>query len=109
MNFKIAPVRFIFKCMRKENENVPGNLRPRRPFLLPRKASRPERKNAPPGRGGAGNPVLWLRSVGTLQIRLDKLIDLSVEHPGGIAGLHFGPQVLDHLVGLKHIAADLVL
>src|SRR5262245_22445522 len=41
------------------------------------------------------------------QIGLDKWIEVSVEHSVDVANLHLRPVVLDHLIGLQDVAADL--
>ena len=43
------------------------------------------------------------RSDLVLQPRLDERIDLAVQHRGGVADLHAGAQVLDHLVRLQDV------
>src|SRR5919106_820669 len=40
--------------------------------------------------------------------RLDEVVDLTVEHRAGVAGLVLGTQVLHHLVGVQHIGPHLV-
>ncbi len=42
------------------------------------------------------------------QRRFRELIDVAVEHAGGVGGRDAGAQVLHHLIGLQHVGADLV-
>src|SRR5690242_8819602 len=42
------------------------------------------------------------------QRRLHEFVEIAVEHRAGIGSRDAGAQVLDHLVGLQHVGADLV-
>src|SRR4029450_4537736 len=42
-----------------------------------------------------------------LEVPLHERFEVAVEHRVHVAGLVLGPQVLDHLVRLQHVAADL--
>ena len=42
------------------------------------------------------------------QCRFHELIEVAVEHGARIGGLHAGAQILDHLIGLQHVRADLM-
>ena len=39
---------------------------------------------------------------------MDKGVDVTIHHSLDIRGLHSGPQIFDHLIGLEDIAPDLV-
>ena len=39
---------------------------------------------------------------------MDEGVDVTIHHSLDIRGLHSGPQIFDHLVGLEDIAPDLV-
>src|SRR5258705_11491863 len=54
------------------------------------------------GRRGAKRSARLLQ-----QIRFDEWIQVAVEHAVHVADLHFGAMVLDHLIRLQNIAADL--
>ena len=41
------------------------------------------------------------------QVRVDEAVEAAVEHGAGVADLVVGPQVLDELVGLEDVRADL--
>src|SRR5258705_2889653 len=53
-------------------------------------------------RGRAERPARLLQ-----QIRLDERVEIAVEHAVDVADLHLGAMVLDHLVRLQHVAANL--
>src|SRR5258705_12008665 len=53
-------------------------------------------------RGCAERPARLLQ-----QVRLDERIEVAVEHAVDVADLHLGAMVLDHLVRLQHVAANL--
>ena len=38
----------------------------------------------------------------------EEAVDVAVEHRAGVAGFDAGAQILDHLVGLQDVGADLV-
>ncbi len=42
------------------------------------------------------------------QVGFDEAVDLAVEHGARVADFVVGPQVLDDLVRLEHVRADLV-
>src|SRR5689334_17445631 len=50
---------------------------------------------------------LGLRPQLVRQRGRQELVDVAVQHALRVRGLHAGAQVLHHLVGLQHIAADL--
>src|SRR4051794_34136614 len=41
------------------------------------------------------------------QVRLDESVEITIEHPVDVADLLLGSMVLDHLIGMQHVAADL--
>ena len=41
------------------------------------------------------------------QVGFDEAVEVAVEHGAGVADLVIGPQVLDELVGLEDVRADL--
>src|SRR5512138_438058 len=48
------------------------------------------------------------RTTGLLQkVRLDERIEIAVEHPIDVANLHLRAVILDHLIRLQHVAANL--
>src|SRR5215831_5808931 len=63
------------------------------------------------GRAGGGSVTdIWvLEALGSepADLGLDEVVDLAVHHRRGVPGLVSGPQVLDLLVGVQHVAADL--
>src|SRR4051794_34501565 len=77
------------------------------------------KRNCPDWTAGR-RPLTGLRSGGGRSggglVGLDALrqgggqeaVDIAVEHRGRIAGLDPGAQILDHLIGLQHVGADLV-
>src|SRR5436190_21595299 len=42
------------------------------------------------------------------QRRFHELIEIPIEHAAGVRGRDSGAQILDHLVGLQNVRADLV-
>ena len=65
--------------------------------------------------GEPRRPPLGSRLVGRVrpldpgrQGRRHELVEVAVEHRLGVRRLHVGAQVLDHLVGLQDVGADLV-
>src|SRR5262245_56487624 len=85
-----------------------------------RVAPRPRRLPGPPVSAvsavfaafGSVNVVVWRlgaeRPARLLhQIRLDEPIDVAVEHPVDITDLLFGAVVLDELIRVQHVAANL--
>ena len=42
------------------------------------------------------------------EVGLDEAVDSAVEHGAGVADLMAGPQILDELVRLKNVRADLI-
>src|SRR5262249_43388888 len=42
------------------------------------------------------------------QVRVDEVVEIAVQDRLDVALLHLGTQVLDHLIGLHHVRADLV-
>src|SRR5699024_11609660 len=57
---------------------------------------------------GGRSGVLQLAAAGGLQVREDEAVQIAVHHGVDVAGLVAGAVVLDHGVGHKDIAADLV-
>src|SRR3954470_18203549 len=48
------------------------------------------------------------RAAGALhQVSLDQRVDIAVEYPVDVADLILGPVILDELIGVQHVAADL--
>ena len=47
------------------------------------------------------------RSFSTHQIGLDKFVDIAIKHAVDIADFKLGAVVLDHLIGLQNIGANL--
>src|ERR671911_2553481 len=48
-----------------------------------------------------------LYSGAALEVGVDKNVDVAVEDAFHVAGLHAGAQVLNHLVGVEDVRADL--
>src|SRR4051812_45072783 len=66
-----------------------------------------------PVRGALVKLVVWRRlaegAAGLLhQIRLDEHVDVAVEHAVDVADLLLRPVILDHLIRMQHVAADLM-
>src|SRR6478609_875033 len=59
--------------------------------------------------GHRGTTVAAIAGTGPLpaEVALHELVDVTVEDRGDVAALHPAAQVLDHLVRLQHVVADL--